>query len=164
MPFFRIKDLMVNVLSDGRGPGLCVEEASPTIPTDQTPIANVIAMKPVLEHFANATKSVGDDADVLLDKVALHVGRNIVLAAAQAGGVFYPDPNCGGTSYETIPPTITPWVHTQVGLLHDVHISDLRAELALSIEQLDVAEQQALDLARKAGVKSQLEAGIKALG
>lgn len=164
MPYFRIKDLMVNVLNQRGGVGLCAEDASPTVPTPLTPYVLVAAQSPLLEHVANATAAVGDDATELIDRVALDVGRQVVLAAVQGGGTYQPDPNCGGTSMETIPTPITPVVHNQVGLLRNVHLPSLRAQLQDTVKQLDAAERQALATAAEAGVAAKLEEAIKALG
>ncbi|HTE49880.1 MAG TPA: hypothetical protein VK698_03335 [Kofleriaceae bacterium] len=151
MPVFKVKDLMINVLSERSphgGAGLCSEDVSATVPTPITPYVLVAANRPLLEEFKSASKELvaraDDDGAAALthaiDRVALDIGRAVVVAAMQGGGVAMPDPNCGGSSLETIPTPITPIVHRNVAVLKASHLGQLRVQLREALKATEVAD------------------------
>jgi hypothetical protein len=140
---------MVNVLS-GRAGGFsyCSEDVSATAPTPITPYILVAAYTPVLHHvrdmavkFSDAQDPDGDPAILnAIVVLALDVGRAVVVAAVQGGGVYYPDPNCGGSSMETIPTPITPVVHKNLAVLKGSHLGQLRVQLQDTLKATQEAE------------------------
>jgi hypothetical protein len=150
MATFKVRDLLINVISErpGGGVGLCSEDVSATAPTPITPYILVAANRPVLDHVQNVTKRLVDASDPdgdpvvnAIDQVALDIGRQVVVAAVQGGGALLPDPNCSGTSMETIPTPITPVVHKTTAVLQASHLPQLRVQLAAAIEATKAAEQ-----------------------
>ncbi|REJ79617.1 MAG: hypothetical protein DWQ36_01005 [Acidobacteria bacterium] len=173
MSTFVVKDLMVSVLSDRGSVGLCAEDVSATVPTPLTPVVLVAAQTPVLQHVQHVTKRLvaAGDADgspavvEAIDEVALDIGRGIVVAAAQGGGVMLPDPNCGGTSLETIPTPITPVVHKNAALLRVSHLRQLKAQLHETLAAVDKAQAALVPSGRQvAKVRKQLEGALESLG
>jgi hypothetical protein len=113
-------------------------------------------LETVTATIKDAVKQGGDFADIGLAfregaaegnaviRRAIHnVGSAVVAAAAYAavGGsdVALPDPDCGGSSLETVPPTLTP-VILEGGEIHRVtDLPRLRKQLAIAVEALDRA-------------------------
>jgi hypothetical protein len=100
---------------------------------------------------------------------AIHeIGAAVVASAAFAslgGSVGLIDPNCGGTSFETIPPTITPVVHKGMAVHRVSDLPKLQRQLALTVAYLDkAAAAQAPRGAEVGAVRTQLEGAIKSLG
>jgi hypothetical protein len=160
---FVIKDLVVSLPSPHAGGGggtwMPAEDGEP-LPWWISPVAGVLVKGRVLETVTatikDAVKQGGDFADIGLAfregaaegnaviRRAIHnVGSAVVAAAAYAavGGsdVALPDPDCGGSSLETVPPTLTP-VILEGGEIHRVtDLPRLRKQLAIAVEALDRA-------------------------
>jgi hypothetical protein len=175
MKTFRVKDLMINVLG-GRGGGLsyCSEDVSATAPTPITPYILVAAYTPVLHHVRDVTARLAKSDDVeidgavasAIDEAALDVGRAVVVAAVQGGGAYYPNPDCGGSSLETIPTPITPVVHKNLAVLKASHLGQLRVQLQGALDATVEAEA-ALTPRSAADIKQarkSLEGALASLG
>lgn len=152
---FLIQDLAVSIGGGGRGTWMPGPDDE-TPPSPISPIASVIFNMPALEQVrvlvADAVKAKRlDDIGRAFD--ATDTGGNAAIRGAiQAvgtaivGSVVYaglggaagmPDPNCAGTSLETVPPTMTPVVN--VGrLVHRVNdLPNLRRQLGETVAYLD---------------------------
>lgn len=168
MSTFVVKDLMVNVLSDRGSVGLCSEDVSATVPTPLTPVVLVAAHTPVLRHVQHVTKELvasgdPDGAPALIDEVALDIGRAVVVAAAQGGGTFLPDPD---KTLDTIPTPITPVVHKNAALLRASHLRQLKVQLNEALEATERAEKALIPSGRRevAGARKHLQNALEALG
>lgn len=157
---FIIKDLVVSIPSarGGGGGTWLPAEDGPPLPWWISPVAGVLVKGQVLE-VVNATIKeaikAGDftaigrafqdgdpDGNPSIRRAIHDIGSAVVASAAYAavGGTFgYPNPDCGGTSLETIPPTITPIVHEGLAIHRVTELPRLRMQLATAVEVLDRA-------------------------
>jgi hypothetical protein len=182
---FLIKDLVVSVAGGGRGGTWRPGPDDETPPTPISPIASVLANLAQIEavrgtildavrakqfdEIARAFVPGENGGSPAIRAAIQEIGTAIVASAAYAalgggGSVGLPNPDCGGTSLETIPPTLTPIVH--VGL--EVHrVSDLprmRRQLAQTVAYVDrAAAAQAPRGGEIATVRTQLEGALKEL-
>lgn len=119
MPNFMVRDLMINVTDSrlklkGGGYGLCtMDQPTLDVCTIYSPVMYVARMSDLIRVAAKRAVSERGAAEKL-DDVAIAIGRAALAGALQggAGGAGMPNPNCGGTSWETIPTPITPVVIT----------------------------------------------------
>jgi hypothetical protein len=182
---FLIKDLAISIGGGGRGGTWLPGPDDETPPSPISPIASVVATSALIEgvrgtimEAVNARRydEIGrafaqDDAGGNpAIRAAIHqIGAAVVASAAYAalggGSAGLPNPDCGGTSYETIPPTLTPVIHTGVSIHQVAELPKLRAQLAHTIAYLDkAAAAQAPQGAEVAAVRAQLEGALKAIG
>jgi hypothetical protein len=184
---FLIKDLVVSVAGGGRGgtwlPG--PDDESP--PSPISPIASVVANLGLIEAVrgtileAVKAKKFDDVARAFVAhdaggspaiRAAIHqIGSAVVASAAYAalggggGSVGLPNPDCGGTSMETIPPTLTPVVHVGFAVHRVTELPRLKQQLAQTVAFVDkAAAAQAPQGAEVAAVRAQLEGALKNLG
>ncbi len=151
---FVIKDLAISLTSarvGGAGGTWLPADEDSTPPPWLSPIAAVLTNQTRLEAVNRvitetlATKQDltgiaaafdGDpDGNPAIVAAIREIGAAVVASAAYrpiGSTVGYPDPDCGGTSFETIPPTITPVVHTGMEI-HRV------SELPRMVKQMHVA-------------------------
>ncbi|WP_309605823.1 hypothetical protein [Phenylobacterium sp.] len=101
---------------------------------------------------------------------AIHdIGAAVVASAAYSalggGSVGLPNPDCGGSSLETIPTPITPIVLVGREVHQVSELPGLRKQLAVAVEALDrfTAAQAPRD-AEIGVVRTQLEGALKSLG
>jgi hypothetical protein len=180
---FVIKDLVVSVGAGRRGGTWLPGPDDDTPPSPISPIASVVAYLDLIEAvrgtIAEAAKAKryddiarafmpGDAGGNPAIRAAIQeIGAGIVASAAFAGhggSAGMPNPDCNGTSLETIPPTWTPVVH--VGLeVHKVsELPRLRKQLAQAVQYVDkVAAAQVPKGAEVATVRAQLEGALKEL-
>jgi len=187
---FLLKDLTVSVGGGGRsGVFLPSDEGDPP-PSPVSPIASVVANLDLIEAVRGAVVhaiqekrydeigrafAAADNAAVYTTTglsaaigTAIHeIGRAVVASAAYAalgGSVGLPDPDCGGTSLETIPPTLSPVVH--VGLeVHKVsELPRLQRQLAQTVAYVEKAvAAQAPRGTEVAAVRKHLESALNSL-
>jgi hypothetical protein len=181
---FLIKDLAVSVSGARRGGTWMPGPDDPTPPSPISPIASVTATMALIEavrgtiieavkanNFDEVSRAfvAGDTAGSPAIRAAIHeIGSAVVAGAAYAalggGLVGMPDPECGGTSLETIPPTLTPVVHKGIAVHRVTELPRLQQQLADTIAFLDkAAAAQAPRGAEVAGVRTQLEGAVKSL-
>jgi hypothetical protein len=180
---FLIKDLAISIGAGGRGGTWMPGPDTETPPTPISPIASVLATSAlieavrgtVLEAVKNkrfdevAAAFAGDAAGNAAIRVAIHdIGAAVVASAAYAGlggAVGLVNPECGGTSFETIPPTITPIVHYGAGIHRVTELPRLKAQLAKSMAYLDRAAtaQQPNGAAEVGAVRGALDQATAAL-
>ena len=156
---FVIKDLAISIrpeMAGGAGGTWMPVDDGPPLPWWISPIAAVLDKGRLLDPARRViVDSIKDKVE--LDSViaafdgdpdgspairhAIHeIGAAVVAAAAYqpiGGEVGYIDPNCGGTSYETIPPTITPIVHRGFEVHRISELPRLRRQLEIAVETLD---------------------------
>ncbi len=181
---FLIKDLAVSVGGGGRGGTWMPGPDDETPPSPISPIASVLTNLAYIEAVrgtvidAVKTKRFEDIAGAFVAgatggnatiRTAIHeIGAAIVASAAFAalggGGAGLPNPDCGGTSLETIPPTLTPIVHRGLAVHRATDLPRLRKQLAETVAFVDkAAVAQAPRGAEVAGVRAQLEGALKEL-
>ena len=182
---FLIKDLAVSIANGGGGAGTWMPGPDDeTPPTPISPIASVIANMDLIEvvraTIADAIKSkrfdeigrafsMDDPGGNLAIKTAIQeVGRAVVASAAYAGlrggSAGMPNPDCGGSSLETVPPTLTPVVHIGRAMHRVTDLPRLRRQLEQTVDYLDkAAASQAPRGTEVAAVRAQLEGALKAL-
>lgn len=181
---FLIKDLVVSIAGGGRGGTWMPGPDDETPPTPISPIASVLVNIDILEAVrATVTEAVrakrydevgrafvlGDSGGNPTIRAAIHdVGAAIVGSVAYAGlgggAAGMPDPNCGGTSLETIPPTLTPVIHVGQRVHRVTELPRLRKQLSETVAYLDkTAAALAPRGAEVAAVRTQLEGAMKSL-
>jgi len=182
---FVIKDLAVSVGSAGRtGTWLPVDEDH-TPPPTISPIASVfsnealiVAVRGVMEEAVKSKRFddvarafvAGDSGGhpVIRDAIQ-QIGSAVVASAAYAAlgrgstvGLINPD--CNGSSYETIPPTTTPVVRAGIALHRVTDLPRLRRQLTESLAFVEkAATAQAPQGAEVVAVRAQLEGALKSL-
>jgi len=162
---FKVKDLMVSVIGQG-GAALPADDTTP-VPTPITPIAITAALLEftpqlvltaplvtdalTIKDVANNPKAeaIGRAALGAVDGSAAFAALNRELVATAVGAAVIqhggsagmPDPNCGGTSLETIPTPITPYVHKAATVLQAEHLPRLKARLTHMLNAVEAAER-----------------------
>lgn len=188
---FIIKDLVVSIPSasgGGSGSTWLPADDGEIPPWWVSPIAGVLIKGHVLEvvnatvknalkndadlnSFALAFKDGDPDGNPAIRRAIHDIGAAVVASAAYAavagggGGVAMPDPNCNGTSLETIPTPITPVVHQGIEIHRVTALPKLRKQLAVTMEVLDrAARAQAPRGEEVKTVASHLQGALSALG
>ena len=153
---FKVRDLMVNVIPRGNGNVALLPPDAGPIPTRLTPITpiiSVLAQKVVLDRARVVLQEKLDAAveskealyETEIVELVREVGAEVgvaVVSAMFAGGRMLPDPNCGGTSYETIPTPITPYVQKARFALADEYLPYLKHQLKESLRAVELAEEE----------------------
>jgi hypothetical protein len=181
---FLIKDLVVSVGGGGRGGTWLPGPDDETPPSPISPVASVLANIGLIEAvrgtIVDAVKAkkfddvarafvAGDAGGSPAIRAAIHeIGSAVVAGAAFAalggGSVGLPDPNCGGTSLETIPPTLTPVVHAGLAVHRVTELPRLKRQLAQTVAFVEkAAAAQAPRRAEVAAVRAQLQGALKDL-
>lgn len=184
---FIIKDLVVTIPSAGARGGtfLPADDGTPLDPWI-SPIAGVLAKGDILEVVRGTMREALKDGRDLTSiglafrdgdpdgnpaiKSAIHeIGAAVVASVAYSalgvGSVGLPNPDCGGTSLETIPPTITPIVKFGLEVHRVTELPRLRKQLSVAVEVLGkLAAAHAPSGAEVATVREHLEGALKSLG
>ena len=182
---FLIKDLVVSIGAGGRGGSWLPGPDGETPPSPISPIASVVANLGLIEAVRGAiveavkAKSFDEVAHAFVPgsaagnpavRAAIHeIGAAVVASAAFAalgggGSVGLPNPDCGGTSLETIPPTLTPVVHGGLAVHRVTDLPRLRKQLAETVAYVEkAAAAQAPRGAEVGAVRAHLEGAIKSL-
>jgi hypothetical protein len=182
---FLIKDLAVSVGSGGRGGTWLPGPDDATPPSPISPIASVLAnlahVEAVRGAIVDAVKAqrfdevarafvAGDVGGNPVLRTAIHeIGAAVVASAAYAalgggGSVGLPNPDCGGTSLETIPPTLTPVVHGGLAVHKVADLPRLKQQLAQTLAYVEKAATAQTPRGAEVGtVRAQLEAALKSL-
>ena len=180
---FLIKDLAVTVSGRGRGSTWLPGPDGETPPSPISPIASIVAnlanIEAVRGRIVDAVKAkkfdeiagafvhesaAGDPAI----RLAIHeIGAAVVASAAFAalgGSTGLPNPDCGGTSLETIPPTLTPVVHVGIQVHKVSELPRLKEQLAQTVAYVNkAAAAQAPRRDEVATVRTHLEGALKEL-
>jgi hypothetical protein len=180
---FLIKDLAVTIAGGSRGGTWMPGPDDPTPPTPISPVASVLVNIGLIEavrgaiieavkakQFEDVGRAFAADsaAGNAIIRHAIHeIGSAVVASAAYSAlgsSVGLVDPDCGGTSLETIPPTLTPIVHVGLEVHRVSELPRLKKQLAQTMAFVDKASQaQAPRGAEVAAVRAQLEGALKAL-
>ena len=183
---FLIKDLVVSVGGGGgRGGTWLPGPDDETPPSIISPIASVSVNLGLIEavrgSILEAVKAkqfdeigrafvAGDAGGNPAIRTAIYeIGAAVVASAAYAalgggGSVGLPNPDCGGTSLETIPPTLTPIVHVGLAVHRVSELPRLQKQLAQTVAYVDkAASALAPQGAEVAIVKKQLEGALSSL-
>lgn len=129
-----------------------------TPPTPISPIASVLANIGLIESVRGAILEAvktqqfdevarafvaGSSAGNAIIRNAVHdIGAAVVASAAYSAlgsSVGLVNPECGGTSMETIPPTITPIVHVGISVHRVSELPRLKRQLADAMSYIDKA-------------------------
>ena len=112
----------------------------------------------------------GDTGGSPAIRTAIHeIGSAVVASAAYAalgggGSVGLPNPDCGGTSLETIPPTLTPVVHVGLAVHRVSELPRLKQQLAQTVAFVEKAAAAQAPRGEEVGVvRAQLEGALKNL-
>ena len=129
---YKVRDLVVNVIRVGT-----------PVPTPITPVAidvSTVALTSILDATKPAFAFM-PDTGVAEDSTATLISA----AAIQSRGGYagMPDPNCGGTSTETIPLTLTPSVHKAKNLLRAEDLAVLKNRLRGILEAAELSKAAA---------------------
>lgn len=181
---FLIKDLAVSVSAGGRGGTWLPGPDDETPPTPISPIASVLVNIGLIEAVRGAIIEAvkakqfdeisrafvaGGAAGNPTIRNAIHdIGSAVVASAAYSalsGSVGMPNPDCGGTSLETIPPTLTPIVHNGIAVHRVSELPRLKRQLEQTVAYVDkAAAAQAPRGADVAVVRARLQGALKDLG
>jgi hypothetical protein len=181
---FLIKDVAVSIGAGRRGGTWMPGPDDETPPTSISPIASVVTHLALIEavrgtiidavkaqRFDDVARAfvAGDAGGSPAIRSAIHeIGVAVVASAAFAalggGAVGLPNPDCGGTSLETIPPTLTPVVHVGLAVHRVSELPRLKQQLAQTVAFVDKATAaQAPRGAEIANVRAHLEGALKEL-
>jgi len=163
---YKVRDLMINVLGGGGGTALPADDTTP-VPTPITPIAidtvlvaltsevRVVApiVKEALENNALENHAAvamaraglgGGEGSPAFVQIARDLAAAVVGAAViqHGGSAGRPNPDCGGSSMETIPTPITPVVHKAAGVLSAQHLPRLKERLTAMLSAVEHAEKE----------------------
>jgi hypothetical protein len=183
---FLIKDLAVTIAGGGGGGTWLPGPDDETPPTPISPIASVVANLGLIEAVratvVDAVKAkrfdevgrafvAGDTGGSPAIRSAIQeIGAAVVASAAYAalgggGSAGMPDPNCNGTSMETIPTPLTPVVHVGIQVHRVSELRRLRKQLAETVAYVDkAAAAQAPGSQDAMAVRTHLESALKSLG
>ncbi len=180
---FLIKDLAVSIGAGGRGGTWLPGPDDETPPSPISPIASVLVNIGLIEavrgtiidavkakNFDDIARAFSGDPDGSpAIRAAIHqIGSAVVASAAYAalggGSAGLPNPDCGGTSLETIPPTLTPVVNVGYAVHRVSELPRLKHQLAQTVAYVDkAAAAQAPHGEEVAAVRAHLEAALKDL-
>ncbi len=182
---FVIQDLMVSIAGGSHGGTWLPGPDDETPPSPISPVASVLdnvglieavrsaVLQAVeagqLEGIAQAFDAGAAGGNAVVRSAIHEIGTAVVAAAAYAalsgGPGAMPNPECGGTSYETIPQTLTPVVHKGAQIHRVTELPRLRKQLADTLAYVDRAAEARMPRRDELGqVREQLERALKSLG
>ena len=183
---FIIKDLVVSVGGGSRGGTWLPGPDDETPPSPISPIASVLVnigliesvratMKEALESgkgfesIAQAFVPGEAGGNPAIRSAIQEIGSAIVASAAYSamgsGSAGMPNPECGGTSMETIPTPLPPVVNVGREVHRVTELPRLKQQLAVAAKFIDKAvDAQAPNGAEVNVVRAQLEGALKSLG
>lgn len=183
---FVIKDLAISV--GGGGGGVFMPDPDgKTPPWWLSPVAAVTDYRHLFEavratvtdaaraknfdEVGRAFVAGGSGGSPAIRTAIQEIGTAVVGSAAYAalggggGSVGLPNPDCGGTSMETIPTPITPIVHIGYEVHRVSELPRLRRQLAEAVAILDRASASRAPTGAEVGaVRAELEGALKSLG
>jgi len=183
---FIIKDLVVSVGGGSRGGTWMPGPDEETPPSPISPIASVMVNIGIIESvratiidalktekgFESIGKAFlpGEAGGNPAIRSAIHeIGSAVVASAAYSamggGSAGMPNPECGGTSLETIPSPMTPVVNVGREVHRVTELPRLKQQLAVAVKFIDKAvAEQAPGGAEVDVVREQLEEVLKSIG
>jgi hypothetical protein len=182
---FLIKDLVVSIGGGSRGGTWLPGPDDETPPSPISPIASVLVNIGLIEavrgtiidavkakRFDDVARAfvAGDAGGSPAIRAAIQeIGSAIVASAAYAalgggGSAGLPNPDCGGTSYETIPTSLTPVVHVGFAVHRVTELPRLKQQLAQAVAFVEKAAAAQAPRGEEIGaVRAQLEGALKNL-
>jgi hypothetical protein len=183
---FVIKDLAISVGGGGGGAWMPADDGKP-LPWWLSPVAAVTDYRHLFEavratvvdaaraknfdEVGRAFVAGGSGGSPAIRSAIQEIGTAVVGSAAYAalggggGQTGLPNPDCGGSSMETIPTPITPIVHIGYEVHRVSELPRLRKQLTEAVAILDrVSASRAPTGAEVAGVRAELEGALKTLG
>ncbi len=183
---FIIKDLVVSIGGGSQGGTWMPGPDDETPPSPISPVASVLVNMKVIDSvratIIDALKSEkgfksigqafvqGEAGGNPAIRSAIHdIGSAVIASAAYSamggGSAGMPDPNCGGTSLETIPTPITPVINAGREIHRVTELPRLKQQLAVAVKYIDNAvEAQSPNGAEVDMVREQLEGALKNIG
>jgi hypothetical protein len=182
---FIIKDLVVSIAGGGSGTTWMPGPDQDTPPSPISPVASVLVnidlieavratildalkMEKDFESIGQAFVKDGAGGNPTIRNAIYEMGAAVVgsaIYAQMAGGkVGMPDPNCDGTSLETIPPTLTPVILTGREIHRVTELPRLREQLAEATEYMEKAAASQVPVGDDVQlVREKLEGALKTL-
>ncbi len=183
---FLIKDLVISIAGSSRGGTWMPGPDQETPPSPISPIASVLVNIDMIEavratvvealESGKGFEAIGNsfvmgrmDGNATLQQAIFDIGAEVVASAAYAtlgkGSIGYPNPDCGGTSLETIPTPITPFVNIGRRVHQVTELPRLRAQLKESVKYLEQAAIAQAPTTDEVGmVAEHLQSALKSLG
>jgi hypothetical protein len=181
---FLIKDLAVSISAGGRGGTWMPGPDDETPPTPISPIASVLINIGLIEavrgavieavkakqfdEIARAFVAGSAAGNPTIRNAIQDIGSAVVASAAYSalgGSVGMPNPDCGGTSLETIPPTLTPIVNVGFAVHRVSELPRLKRQLEQTVAFVDKAALAQAPRGAEVGVvRTKLEGALKDLG
>lgn len=183
---FVIRDLVVSVAGGSRGGTWLPGPDDETPPSPISPIASVlvniglieavratvieaIQSNKGLESIGQAFVAGSAAGNPAIRTAIQEIGSAVVASAAFSamggGSAGMPNPECGGTSFETIPTPTTPVVHVGSQIHRVTELPRLKAQLAETTKFIDQAIAQRAPQGGEVGdVREQLQGALKSLG
>jgi hypothetical protein len=183
---FIIKDLVVSIGSGSRGGTWLPADDGELPPSPISPIASVLVNIGIIESvratIIEALESGKDFESIAQAFVPGEVGGNPVIRSAiqdigsaivasaaysamGSGSVGMPNPECGGTSLETIPSPISPVINVGREVHRVTELPRLKQQLAAAAQFIDKAiDAQAPNGAEVDMVRAQMEGALRSLG
>jgi hypothetical protein len=132
-------------------------------------VIDALKSKKGFESIGQAFVAGSAGGDPAIRTAIQEIGSAVVASAAYSalggGSVGYPNPECGGTSLETIPTPITPIVHFGLEVHRVTELPRLKAQLAETTKYIDQAIANRAPRGKEAGVvREQLQGALKNLG
>lgn len=182
---FLVKDLAVSMVGGSRGATWMPGPDQETPPWPLSPVAAVLTNVALIEAVrgtireAIETKRYDDVArafelgdaggDPVIRAAIQEIGTAVVASAAFAGlaggGIGLPNPECGGTSLETIPPTLTPIIHTGLAVHRLAELPRLKQQLTQTLAYVEkaAAAQAPCGKEEVTNVRAELEGALNSL-
>ena len=183
---FIIKDLVVSIAGGSHGGAWLPGPDGETPPSPISPVASVLVNMDIIESVratimnAMETKegleSIGEaflqgeaGGNAAIRSAIYKIGSAVVASAAYSamggGSVGLPNPECGGTSLETIPPTLTPIINVGRKVHRITELPRLRQQLAVTSKYIDQVAAKQAPVGEEIGmIREQLERALKHLG
>ena len=183
---FIIKDLMISVSGGKMGDVWLPAPGGETPPSPISPVAGLLvkmglvdtvrgiireALKSEegIESIGQAFVQGGVGGNPVIRNAINEIGAAVVASAAYAamptGKFGIPNPDCGGTSYETIPPTITPIIVTGREIHRVTELPRLQNQLAATMEYIEKATETRLPAGEEVGMlRDKIEGAFKNVG
>lgn len=183
---FIIKDLVVSVAGGSRGGTWMPGPDDETPPSPISPIASVLVNMDIVESVratildaleknkgleaigqAFVAGEAGGNAAIrsAIQEIGSAVVASAVYSAMGGGAAGMPNPDCGGTSLETIPTPITPIISVGYDVHRVTELPRLRKQLAVTTKYVEKAVAAQVPQGKEvAAVREQLESALKSLG
>lgn len=181
---FIIKDLVISIGGGSRGGTWLPADDGPLPPSPISPVASILVNIALIEavrgtiveavkakQFDEVARAFvpGEAGGSPAIRSAIHeIGSAVVASAAFAalggGALGLPNPDCGGTSLENIPPHLSPFVNVGFAVHRVTELPRLRKQLTETLAYVEQASAaQAPQGDEVAAVRVQLEDALKSL-